>query len=513
MNKIFQKNTFVLLFQAVILSLVPVELYRTFLSDTISVGPISLQEAFLFLAVGVLFCGALVIAFSEKNRGAILAFFVWALIFLTYLVLHARNAAGFDATLIPAAAPSFSREVYYVLRMYGLPSLLFWSAVLLKIPTQKILQALLGVLWMLSVLIITTTLLGISFASYADGNLVVRGGYFSWFSSAAHMFPDLYTSKGPFHSANDLASALFGLVPLACYMAQRRGKVRDHILLFLMGVSCVTVGTKIASLGFFVIVLSQSAGMIVLHVTARERKNIPARRVLITGAIFIVVALIFLASPGRTLQQQRDAEETDTYRPTDSISQVDDALSQENDDFSVDDTKALSAYLHKHAYDHFINHWFLEIYPVENDPVFWADAVRRAGAENADSRAFKLRMIHRVFERDQRASDRLWGIGFTSGVPYAERDYCFQWYLYGGIGVLVLIAPVIGVALFGAFALLHALLTRRDTPRLLAFVLSLVAFCGAAYYAGHVFDTPFPTYLLFAVCAGFVCGRNLNEAE
>ena len=513
MKKSVQKNAFVLLFQGLILSLVPVELYRTFLSDTISVGPISLQEAFLFLAVGILFCGAVFYAVLEKKKKALWAFSAWAAVFLAYLVLHAHCAAAFNAALVPAASPDFGREAYYVLRMYGLPALVFWSAVLLEVPAQKIVRSLLCVLWMTAGLIVITTLFGISFASYADGNQIVRGGYCSWLTPAARTFSDMFTSKGPFHSANDLASVLFGLSPIAFYTALHRGKARDFVLLFFVGVSCVTVGTKIASLGFFVIVIAQGFCAVFQHAAARVRTPIPARRAVVIAGVFCAVVVLFLISPGRQLQQQRDAEQTETFRPTDSIAEVDDALSSEGDELTARDAAVLADYLDEHAYDHFINKWFLDIYPVENDPVFWADAVRRDGAENADSRAFKLRLIDRVIERNAHPADRFFGIGFTSGVPYAERDYLYQYDIYGMVGVLVLIAPVIGLFCAGAALLLYAVFKRRETPLLLASCLSAAAFLGTAYFAGHVFDTPYPTYLLFCVSALFIRGRGSHETK
>ncbi|MBR2634488.1 MAG: O-antigen ligase family protein [Clostridia bacterium] len=469
------------------------EMYRSFFGDTVQIAGFAAEEILILLWVGLLFAGGVFVCLCEKRKKPLIFVGIYAAVFLVFTLLHALNASRFNASLLPSAQPSLIREAYYTVRMYGAPLFAAGAAVLLKTPAQKIFSALKAAAWILCLGIVIPDLFGFSFASYVDGNVVVNGGFFSWFSLGEDADFARYTAKGLFSSANDVAAVLFGLTPFAAYSCLKNKKPLDYILLLLVGLSSIMVGTKIGAYGFF-LALGATLLFAALGALMKKEKN-SLSSLLISAVIFIVLVPLLLMSPGKRLQDLRNRQAQGS-RPTDSIDEVEDLPTEEDADFSEEETRLLEEYVTEHHWDHFINPWFLELYPVSEDPEFWTEIITRPNHLNSDSRAFKIHMIRRIVARNENPSDALFGIGFTSGIPYAEKDYVNQYYLFGLVGILVLFWPFAALFALSCKEVLLRLFRRKNF--LLPFVpaLSLFAFFVTAYFAGHVFDTQFSTYFL-----------------
>lgn len=510
MTRSINKKPFFLLFQLGVILLPLVEIYRSFFGDTLQFFGIAAEEALLLLFWGGLLCAGLILALGEKRRRPLLFALAAVAVFLVYLVLHAWNASEFDASLLPGAEPSLVREAYYLVRTYFLPGSLVLSAFLLDVPKKELFSALRIAAFIITLAVILPTLFGFSFASYADGNVFVNGGFFSWFSLGDDADFARYTAKGLFSDANAVGAVLFGLCPFASVAALKKGRWQDLVLLFLVGFSSVAVGTKIASFGFFL-----SAGAMLAVAVLRvflEKEDRKARA--LRAALFALVALLcvplFLLSPGKRLQDQRKLEAETADRPTEDLDEIeeltDEFLGEEA--LSADETLLLSEYLQDHYWDHFIDPWFLELYPVECDPSFWLEAVSRDNVLNADSRSFKLEMADRILERNARSADRFLGVGHSAGIPYAERDYLGQTPVFGLFGLLVLIGPYFVLLIGGVALCLMALVRKKDVLTPAAATLAVASFLVTAYFAGHVFDTVFSTYFLAAAGAAILSLRN-----
>jgi hypothetical protein len=340
---------------------------------------------------------------------------------------------------------------------------------------------------------------------------VVSGGFFSWFTLPENADFAMYTAKGPFHSANDMGSVLFAITPFASFSCLKRGKIRDWLLLVALGLSSVMVGTKIASLGFALALLGTMAIFILSLICKKTEKSV-WKKIVVSTVILCVYLPLFLISPGKRLQDSRNREAENAYRPTENAGQISE-VTEKGDSvvFTEEVTKTLSLYLENNYWDHFIDPWFLEIYPVSGDAEFWAQIVARPNVQNSDSRAFKTQLIHRITERNERPLDALLGIGFTSGVPYAERDYVHQYYLFGIGGLLVVILPFFLLFFDGIRQVLCAVFKGRGFVRKGVVLISLFALFGTAFYAGHVFDTIFSTYFLCISSSALVLLRNQDE--
>lgn len=511
MTAFFEKKYPFVLWKIGVLLPVLVEVYRSFLSSSLQILGIALEEAVLLVFYTALFAVSLAAGVREKKSRRLLFTGIVACILLLYAALHSLNAAAQDPSLLPAASPSFFQEFYYLIRAYFLPVSLFLSAVLLSLSEKEITSALRGALLAVSLLVIIPTLFGVGFASYADGNLPLAGGYFSWLSLDGALPLGYLTSKGLFSDANAVAAVLFALSPFAFKKALEEGGIRSLFLPFLAGCAAVTVGTKIASLGFFISASLFLLAHLVRLGTSENRKE-GAKRLLALFCTVLLVVPLFLFSPGLKLQIRREEEKESAYRPTEHIADVEDLLAlPDGSPLDEKDLSRLAQYLKEHHGDHFIHPWLLESYPVEYDPHFWLEALRGDGTKNADARAFKLRLAVRVAERNEGALDPLLGIGHTAGLPYAERDLLGQIPIFGFLGITVLILPYFALLVFGIKESLGAVFFRKDASAIAA-TLSLGAFLCAAVFSGHVFDTPFSTYLL-AAAGSALCSLTKSRKE
>ncbi len=500
MNLIKQKKFYQNLFVVGILLLPILEIYRSFLGDRIHFFGFAAEELCLMLWSAVLFVAGICFSFSEKRRSLLWCIGAYLVVFGLYTVAHSLNVSHFNASLMPHSAPDFFREAYYLLRMYFCPLSLILSAVMLRLPEENILFAAKGAALILSLCIIIPDLLGVSFASYRDGNVMVDGSFFQWFTLPDNAPFEGYTAKGFFSAANDIGAALFGLSAFVSYGALKKASWQNLSLLFATGLACVMVGTKIGSFGFFLSLGAMLTAALLKAIICKEGKK-ALFPVLKCAAVFLVLIPLLLLSPGYRLQNRRDWEKESADRPTESLSEIDGLHS---DFLSEQDTARLKEYVEEHHWDHFIDPWFLELYPVENDPDFWQDIIKRDNHLNSDSRRFKLEMIHRICQQNANPADALVGIGFTSGIPYAEKDFANQYYLFGGMGLFVLIAPFFVLLAVGGVFFIRSLLKKKDLLRLAAPCLALFSFLVTAWFAGHVFDTLFTTYFLTFSSAGLL---------
>lgn len=491
-----------------------VEIYRSFFGDTLSLGPLAIEEILVMLAAGVLFAAGLGFAFKEKSfvrAGVAIGYFAVAAV---YTILHARHILSFNTSVFPSAAPSFFTESYYLVRMYFLPISLLFSALLLKVPYKTFLKGMKICVLILSAAVVLTDLTGLSFASYADGQERVAGGFFAWFTLKNDADFALYTAKGPFLSANDIGSLLFAAAPLTVLSFWQEKKKRDLALVALQMVAMVMIGTKVAAFGFGLAFVAVGGAYLLERAIAGQRKG-NGKAALCALVLLVLYVPLLLVSPGYRMQKnvvvQRETEDRDTSSVQDISDIVAEAQSEPDPVFTEEEILAMEEYMEAKHWYHYINPWFLEIYPVRGDMVFWSNIVSRENKLNQSNRTFKIELIARIVERNDNSGDALWGIGYTSGVPYTERDFYFQYYLYGAVGIAVLLLPFFAAALWGAASILKKLFAKKAFSVPAALFFGVVFYFATAYAAGHVFDTLINTYFL-AGLSGMLC-QSLNRGN
>ena len=202
-----------------------IDIYRTFLGDTLSIGPFAIEEIFILLFLFFLLIASSIQIFQNKTAKKVLPYLFYLLITACYLILHCLNMLQFDQTIYSASDINIVVEIYYIFRAYLCPILLsiliFQNGVsdALFFRTMKI------IVCIISGIIVVTNLLGISLVAYSTEKKQIAGSIFSWPSLSIDMMEieiEAYTSKGWFESANQIGALLFSLCPFTILCAFKK---------------------------------------------------------------------------------------------------------------------------------------------------------------------------------------------------------------------------------------------------------------------------------------------------
>ena len=191
-------------------------------------------------------------------------------------------------------------------------------------------------------------------------------------------------------------------------------------------------------------------------------------------------------------------------------------------DFSVKDISAYKAIsktavkdvnklIEKYQSEYMINEYFLKLYPVDKDSEFWLGIIKRDKALNNDSRLMKIDILKRIYERNNNQNDKFYGMGYTLNFLDLERDYYYQYYIFGIFGLLLFICPyfiVLGYLVF------RGLLNFKNNFKLtvLLCIMSVCLGLLIAYYSGHVFGWVGPMMIL-VLMFGILSSMIIYEKE
>ena len=146
-----------------------------------------------------------------------------------------------------------------------------------------------------------------------------------------------------------------------------------------------------------------------------------------------------------------------------------------------------------------ISNHFLELYTLKDDVDFWKTIALGNRNENNDSRLMKVKIIARIKERNNNKYDTFLGMGYTINFEDLERDYVYQYYLFGIFGI-ILIIPQMLLFIKTAFYGLKNIKKFDFTKTLLVLMAPSLGFV-VAYYSGHVFGWISPSYILVLTLA------------
>ena len=161
----------------------------------------------------------------------------------------------------------------------------------------------------------------------------------------------------------------------------------------------------------------------------------------------------------------------------------------------------ISDYILNSLYEFRISEDLIKLYPVKNDPTFWKNIALGNRNLNNDSRVMKTEIIKRIKERNNNKYDNYLGMGYTINFMDLERDYVYQYYLFGLLGIILILPQ-----LFVCFKTgINCLKNIRQIPLLSTVLVAMGPALGfvVAYYSGHVFGWISPSYILVLTIAIF----------
>ena len=470
-----------------------IDIYRTFFQNKISIGVFNIEELVNIALIGFVSLIALIKLIDQKDKKHLIIYGGYFVLLLIYLMMHVISVSGFDVSQFPLANISHIHNIYYILRAYVMPIVLMFAVYTLGIDDRKFLTAIKTASIIISMVIVVSNLTGTSLVSYSDETQQILGGIFSWGDLHSESQFELYTSKGFFYSANQMSSLLFAMMPIIVGEFITHCNLKNGAILVLQALAMLFIGTKTGSHGALIALGFVLVVAIVLHLLKTDR---------IKQLIVIpIVGVILLGSYGLyTKSPSKLRLDYLTY------------LNQPENDREEKETVELKGqqmvrYIEDNYWFYYINEEFIKTYPVSDHLDFWIKAVNRERHLNRDNRNFKVFMIKDIVANNDNALDPYFGIGYLSNVPYTERDYMFQYFIFGIVGVILLMGPFFAAVIYAGFLILRRF---KQKATLLNFTLG-IAICSyfvTAFIAGHTFGI-----LMNMIFMAFYAGKLLYNVK
>ena len=470
-----------------------IDILRSTSIKDIEIFNIAFIELINFMLIGLAFL--LTIPKINKKKRNIL--YIYIAVFIVYLIFHIINTYNFNTDIFIKATPNLITETYYIIRVYILPILLiiilfsnrdiFNKEYYLKILKCLVIE--------ISGLIIACNLCRFSYSSYDDEmDLLNRSSFYDIFTHEGKA-KELLTC-GLFNSANQISIILFMLLPLNIYNLHEHKKLKNLLLLLIQTISMIIVGTKVAAMGSVLVLIATLFAyffFIIIHKEKIDQKYLSYH----LTALLITTSFIFISPFYQVMQSSISNQENFINEEKDKIDYAYQKLEEDLTDEEF--VELLTNYNGVFK----ISSMFYRMYPIENDIIFWKDLAKRDNRLNNDYRIIKSDIIERVKIRNNNYKlDSLLGIGYTTNFMDIEKDYVYQYYLFGIIGSILLIGVYIYFYIKNIFKLFQGKYFEYEyCLRILSSFIGLVG----CYFSGHLFGWTSPMIILATtLCIGRV---------
>lgn len=474
-----------------------IDIYRIFVGNAIEIAGISLVEL-----INILFIGYLAVLFilNQKKVKSFIPAIIYGIILCVYFVLHCYNMLQFDTTIITGTAINVIIELYVVIRAYILPVMLLYIMVYIRTTENCFLKTTVYTSYFISIVIVFTNLLKISFVSYAsslEGNEFIRQNIIEWFTKQPPKDLNLITSKGWFYSGNQVGLILLMLFPIVIYYAIQRQKKLTYVMIVVQVVAMIMVATKTAALGAFLVLGLMAILLIVFCVFERKWKKCLIN-LIILSLIFGGGLLLLMKSPVIRMMDLQSL----SYEKSDEEEKFEEELSEllpENSEEKFD-REGFIKFMNKYYYIYGVQEEYIKLLPVEQYTDFWFSVAIDESKRQVDFRDFKQRMYQMVLTENDNTGDKYWGIGYTTNFPYLEKDIYAQSVWFGSVGSVFLVGPYF---LCFLYSIIKILLNLRKKINMYVCTLGMSICAGTmgALLAGHLFGYFFPVIIYAYIVA------------
>ena len=399
-----------------------------------------------------------------KNPHNIKKYILYFIVLIIYLGLHYYNTTLFNLSAYKNQNPNFLIESYHILITYGIPLLMLFSIMNTKVKKEDILKLLNYLALGISLVIIILNVFKLAKVAYGDGQ--VKYSIFNWFTYNGGNYEEL-TSKGWFFSTNQISAILFTLFPLTILSLLNEKKIINYVIAILQVIAMYMLGTKVATLGMFLslvaIILINIFVPLIKGDKIEFKKNYP---ILI---IFLLALLIFPISPlgYKYLKMETNKESIELTPDLEKITKLNcdskQVINEEKDFIKEMVTK----------------------YQVEAHIPNYV-------------RVMKNNILQSIYSRNNNKLDKYLGMGYSLGFTYNEQDYYYQFYIYGILGILVLVGPFYLISILGGILILKNFKLKLNVTNV---TILMTPFMGllVGFMSGHVLERTFPMIVVAIV--------------
>ncbi len=458
---------------------------------------------------------------------------IYLLLVIIYSIFHHMHALNFES-YIPSSLINYSLlgELFYIIRLL-IPLFLIYYILNLEMDYKKITKSfIIGVIFIV-LLIVGTNLLKISICSYNDS--LIQGSIFSWFQNPTFSYAYL-ASRGYFYRVIVFYYVILFLPYIIYLFFQENKKVSLFygLIIFLSVIAGFMVGTK-ATTWSVIIILIISLIMLFFFAFIKKELNFNIYKTLFLGGTLVIAFCLIPYSPmhkrivedenailnnlQENLNQHEVIPNPEEINPEEvivknAISDLSSANSIIEDllkDEVVNNQSDLEILISKKY--NITPFLIINSYPYQYDSLFWQDFIKNTPYElRNDNRLLEQKILDRLMEVNNNKYDKLMGITYerTSKVFNLERDFLYQYYSLGILGVLLFLSPYILIVLFGGLVLLIKFKTKL-TYQNCALLLGIGLILCLAYYSGNTIDYLCLTIPL-SIMSGFLL-KNILKKE
>lgn len=465
----------------------------------------------------------LVAIYQIKNKYKIkwlISLISYLLLVAIYATVHHFNIVLSDSYFITQGIYSFATELTYVLRLV-VPVLLIYFVVILKPDKEQIEKAIISVVFIISLVIIITNILKISFASYSSDNNIINYNIFEWLKETDIPYRESL-SKGLFVSANQIGALLAILLPVVVMYIQKNNKPFTYFTLILGVISMVIIGTRVATYGFIITIIAMLLASAVICIIKKETYNYIT--LLLVVCVMFLGLVIYSKSPAKnrtfltdsdgmyyeTIEEIEDIDEYVTIEEFNEILQDESRMKEymkysANKKITIDELryKVKCKYIkYNYRYHGITRKYIVDIYPYDEDPEFWLELFEEPLSIKGDNRARQSVIIKHIKEiNNNYILDTLLGMGAT---PMNSREYMIEndlishYYNIGIIGIMLFVSPYATILVYALITILKDIRNRINLT-IVALCLSIIMTYSVGYFAGHVIDEYIVTIFVAAI--------------
>ena len=506
-------------------------LFKPEVADFFGFSPATIIRILFIGVLGLLFL------FTNKFNKKYWWFVVYGALVVLYTVLHHINALEFNSVSKDGFGYNLVSELFYLIRML-MPLFMIVLSAHYKFEDKKMEKLITWLVILLAGSIVVTNLLGISLGSYSK--VQIEGNIFQWFNPNNDLDYMDFASKGFFNDPNRISALMVLITPLLFYVFVKNPNKKNGFLLILQCLGMYMLGTKVAVLGFFVLLFASIC--IYLFFVLIKKELTWNKKIFAFFMIFFVAAgalLYWTPAIDRTMIDQtreenhkknvkgeRSEEEKKIKKIDEQLLKLikvdedgaiyfDELFTEEKDMtyvsksqiYTIDKVKSekiLNEFIEENYLDFSINPEFiLNSYPYENDPYFWYKIMKWSLMERTNFRMVERAMLERVKTINANPADDYLGITFTrmSNIFDLERDFLSHYYTLGLFGLCLFLFPYLIIFFLAVFMMLYHY-KEKFTFRNVMLMLGIAITLFAAYYSGNCMDGLVVTLIL-----GFVMGQ------
>lgn len=316
---------------------------------------------------------------------------------------------------------------------------------------------------------------------------IIKANFFSWFrKNLSYDYTDLL-SKGFFEYGNQISAVLLMFLPFSIY---QYFKFKENIYIFTIFVqmfALALIGTRVAILGTFLVILYFLFLYIILNKNIKEfiKQCIP-----ITILIILFIACLPFNPIFSRLDENKEVIEAVSSIDNNQIIEEIKSSEPENSSLatdSIDKFKFIrNAYMENKINENFI----LERYPYTYDPDFWYEIITSNNPNKSNIRFLEEAMVKRVISINNNKLDKYLGITYTrvQNIFNIEKDFVMQYYSLGIIGIIIIFLPYFAMLIYYAIKIISDRFKNINLIRILSFVTICMTFC-ISYYSGNLLNS------------------------